>query len=377
MKLGTIKGIGIKLHFSTILIVGLVGFYASVFFTSLQPDASFTDIILVAIANGIIILLSILIHELAHSLMANRYGLKVSEIELYLFGGVSKIEEEPRTPKSEFIISGVGPLSSIILGAIFLTLYAFMPFSIPAWIVVTLLYSGISNIGLGFFNLLPAFPMDGGRVLRAYLWQRRRNILSATKTASRIGSFIGYSLMIYGFAQIFLFGLFGGFWLILIGSFLNNSAKKSYIQTVNEVTLSNINIRDIMGAPQLSIPYDTNIDEAIRKYFMIYKRVYFPVSQEGNIIGIIHLEDLKKIAAEQRPYLKIGDYLRSLSEFPSIYLESTGKDALKKLVEMKTLPHVVIVREEDDHIIGFVGEQDLYNAIRFCQMNPECIAATQ
>ncbi|MFX0073414.1 MAG: site-2 protease family protein [Candidatus Hermodarchaeota archaeon] len=374
MKLGTIKGITIILHFSTLLIVGLVGFYAATFFLTFEPNASFSEILLVGVLSGIIILFSILIHELAHSLMASQYGLKVSEIELYLFGGVSKIEEEPRTPKSEIIISGVGPLSSIIIGIIFLVFYGLLPLLIPIWLLAVFLYSGISNITLGFFNLLPAFPMDGGRVLRAFLWQKRRNLLSATKTATRIGTIIGYSLMVFGFIQIFFLSSFGGFWLILIGSFLNRSAKRSYIQTLNEVTLSKINIRDIIGAPQLTIPYDTTINDAFRTYFMVYKKTYFPVSKGNDIVGIIHLEDLKKLSFEQRSVLKIGDYLKSLSEFPSLYLENTGKDALRILVEMKRLPHVVIVRDKMyDNVLGFIGEQDLYNAIKFCQLNPECV----
>ena len=111
-------------------------------------------------------------------------------------------------------------------------------------------YSGISNIGLGIFNLIPAFPMDGGRVLRAYLWNRRNNLLSATRTASKLGRIIGYSMMALGFIQI-LFGQFGGFWVILMGLFLNKSARKSYVQAKNEDTLSKINVRDVAGCQNM------------------------------------------------------------------------------------------------------------------------------
>lgn len=372
MKLGTIKGIKIKLHFSTLLIVGLIGFYAVTFFLDLVPEASLIDIVLVGIVNGVIILFSILIHELFHSIMAQRYGLKVSEIELYLFGGVSKIEEEPRTAKSEFIISFVGPLSSLLLGVLFLAFFIFTPINLPIWLFVTLLYSGISNISLGFFNLLPAFPMDGGRILRAFLWQRRSNLLSATRTASRVGIFIGYSLMVLGFIQIFLFGIFGGFWLILIGTFLNKSARRSYIQTVNEVTLSHINVRDIRDPLKLEIPFDMLISDAMREYFIMYKKSKFPVVRESKITGFIDLNDIKKIPAEQRTRLIVGDVERKLSEYPSIYIEETGKEAMRKFIGIRNKPHVVAIKERvDDRIIGFIDEQDLYLALKFCELNPE------
>ena len=201
MRIGTIKGIKIKLHFSTLFIVGLVGFYSAILYIDLARQANheviLLELVLVFLLNGILILLSILIHELSHSLMALRYGLKVSEIELYLFGGVSKMEEEPKTPKSELLISIIGPISSFVFGASFLVLFFLTPIPLPAWLLVTLFYSGITNIGLGIFNLLPAFPMDGGRVLRAFLWNRRKNLLSATKTASKVERFFVTSPTVY------------------------------------------------------------------------------------------------------------------------------------------------------------------------------------
>ncbi len=381
MKLGSIKGIEIKLHFSTLVIVGLVGFYSATFFLSLDPNATLTEMIIVAILNGIIILFSILIHELTHSLASLHYGLKVSEIELYLFGGVSKIEQEPVTPKSELIISVLGPISSLILGSIFLIFFSLIGNALPAWLYATLLYSGITNIGLGVFNLLPAFPMDGGRVLRAYLWNRRRNIISATKTASKIGVFIGYSLIVFGFIQILFSGIFTGIWLILIGSFINTSARKSYIQTVDDVTLSRLSVRNIIGALnlrdviatlKLEIPFNMLINVAIRNYFIPYKKVFFPVVRGNEISGIIHIEDVKKIPVEKRSHLIVGYIEKPLSKFPSIYVEETGKSALKKLVEMKTYPHVIVVKKkEDNQIIGFINEQDIYTAIKFCELHPE------
>jgi predicted transcriptional regulator len=240
------------------------------------------------------------------------------------------------------------------------------------WLFATFLYSGISNIALGFFNLLPAFPMDGGRILRAFLWQRRKNLLSATKTASRVGIFIGYSLMIYGFFQIFLLGLFGGFWLIIMGSFLRKSARNSYTQTVTEVSLSKINANDIINPLKLEIPFDMLLSDALREYFIRYKKSKFPVVKDNTITGMINIDDIKRLSATQRATLNVQNVQRMPSDYPSIYLDDSGKDAMRKLVSIRKNPRVVVVREKaNDSIMGFIDEQDLYLALKFCELNPE------
>jgi len=368
MKIGTIKGIKIKLHFSTLLIVALVGFYAASLYYEYVSNPTIWELLLVGIVNGVLILVAILIHELAHSLMALRYGIKVSEIELYLFGGISKMEEEPKTPRSEFNISIVGPLSSFILGAAFLIFY-FLPITLPAWVLVTLFYSGITNIGLGIFNLLPAFPMDGGRVLRAFLWSRRNDMLSATKTASKVGSFFGYSLMVLGLIQLLFMG-FSGFWLIMMGMFLNSAAKSSYKQTVNDLALSSINIKDLLvGARKFVIPYELPLIEALKNYFMIFSQVYFPVVKEaGNIIGIIHFEDISKIPIEQRSQYIVVDIMIPISNFPTIQEDGSGKDALRKLLYMEERPQIIVVQSYNQEIIGFLDERDVFNALKLMEL---------
>ncbi len=303
--------------------------------------------------------------------MAQKYGLKVKEIELYLFGGVSKIEEEPRTPKSEMIISIVGPLSSLVIGLGLLALF-FLPINIPSIMSVTFLYSGISNIGLSIFNLFPAFPIDGGRILRAFLWKRRNDLLSATKTASKIGTFIGYGFMIYGVFQMFTAGLLSGIWLILMGSFLNSSAKQSYVQTKNDVILDRIGARDMLKVPFIGIPINKDLNLAISEYFIPYKKSYFPVIQNDEIVGIIYFKDIRKIPIWERSRCSAGDLMRKLSEFQFINDDLSGKEVLKKLNELSEGPLLLIVEEKDSkEIIGFIGKSDLLSSLEFwsLQMN--------
>lgn len=372
MKIGRVKGIVLKLHLSTLLIIGLVGISAASFYFTIVLTPSLMELVIVGILSSVIILISILLHELTHSLVAQKYGLIVSEIELFLFGGVSKIEKEPETPKSEMVIAMVGPLSSLIIGFSFLIVVFLSPIILSPIIYVSLLYTGISNIGLGLFNLIPAFPIDGGRVLRAFLWYRRRDILSATKTASRVGSFFAYGLMVYGVLQAFLFGFFNGFWLVLIGSYLNRQTKQAYIQVKNEAILSTLYAKEIMSIPHLEIPFDTLISDAMKNYFMIYKRLYFSVIQGETIVGVVHINDIKKIPQNQRHQYIVGYIMRKTSGFPSIDERETGKEVMRKLVLMKNNPRLVVVKEtNDDYVLGFIGEDEIISTIRFCQLNPE------
>ena len=372
MKIARIYGIDIKLRISTLLIVGLVGFYAASLYYSLVPNPPLFDLILVGVVSGFVLLFSILAHELMHSIVAQKYGLKVSEIELYLFGGASKIEEEPKTPKSEMIIAVVGPITSLIIGGVLLLIIFLFPIGIYPLLFVPIFYSGYSNIILGIFNLLPAYPMDGGRVLRAFLWSRRHDIISATKTASRIGSVFAYGLIGFGFLQMLFYGFLNGLWFVIIGFFLNSQTRQSYLQTLNEITLSRINAKDMISMPVLEIPFDMTVEQALRNYFMMYRKSYFPVSKSGKIVGIVHIEDIRKIPSYKRSGYIVGYVMRKASNFPKIDEKDNGKEALKKLMNMRSRPHLVAVQESgEDYILGFIGEDDLVSSLKFCQSNPE------
>jgi Zn-dependent protease/predicted transcriptional regulator len=349
-----------------LLIIGLVGFYAADYYATIVSGSNFIDLIIVGLINGLIILFSILIHELTHSFIAQKYGLHVSEIELYLFGGVSKIEQEPPTPKSELVISIFGPISSLIIGATFLVILFLTPFKLSPIITVTLFYSGITNLGLGFFNLIPAYPVDGGRVLRAILWRKRHDMLSATKTAAKVGSYISYGLMGYGFISMIFFGIFSGLWLVIIASFLNNQSRHAYLQTFNEVTLSKLNARELLRKAEIEIPFDTILSDAIRDFFMVYKKTYFPVVQNGVLVGIIHIDDVRRVPIDQRSEIIVGYVMKRLSQFPTIASNESGKEALNLLLKMKNRPHLIVVKNVNtNEVLGYIGEEDIVTSLEF------------
>jgi len=372
MYIGTVKGIEIELHLSTLLIVGLVGFYAAQLYYSFTGVFDIISMIIVGLINGLIILGSIIAHELLHSIVSLRHGLNVSKIELYMFGGVSNIEEEPKTPRSETIISGAGPAASLLIGIIFLTLY-FIPtlgfgFSLPPILGVTLWYSGISNTGLGIFNLIPAFPMDGGRVLRAYLWKRRDDLLSATETASKVGYYFGWAMVAYGFIEIiFLPGLFGGFWFIILGFFLSNSSRNAYQQTVYEYKLSKISAGEILTQISETIPFDIKIKDAIQKYFMNYRKSFFAVEKDGEIVGIITIDSIKNIPPNQRPDLIVGKAMKEINNFPNIGESETAKKAFNKIQTEEQKPKIIIVKD-NGNVSGFITENEIRSAIRLSDL---------
>ncbi|MFX1385852.1 MAG: site-2 protease family protein [Promethearchaeota archaeon] len=366
MNIGNIHGIKIKLHLSTLLIIGLIGFYSTSFYLTLILGATLLELVLVGLINSVIFLCSILIHELSHSIIAQKYGHNVSEIELYLFGAVSKLEEELQTPISEIIISIVGPLSSLIIGISLLALL-FLPINLPNILIITFLYSGISNIGLCIFNLLPAFPFDGGRVLRALLWKRKNDLLAATKFASTVGVIFGYGLIFYGFFQVLNFGLLSGLWLIIIGSFLNSTAKKSYLEIKNEFILTHIKVKDIVNILNKGIPFNVPIDVAVEKFFNPYKTAYLPVIKEDNIIGIVFNTDIERIPEWKRAEMKINDIMRRLSEFPSIDEQQSGKEVFKKLYEDPLL--LIVKGKNNEETLGFIGKNELLNSIESWSLN--------
>jgi len=232
----------------------------------------------------------------------------------------------------------------------------------------TFLYSGITNTGLGLFNLLPAFPMDGGRVLRAYLWKKRDNLLSATETASKVGYYFGWAMVGYGFFQIiFLPGIIGGFWFIILGFFLSTSSRNAYQQTFYEYKLSKISAGEISTKPDQIIPFDTKIKDAVQKYFMKFRKSHFPVKKDDEIVDIVSIDSIKKIPPEQRAELIIDKAMKRISEFPDIKEEESAKAAFRKIRMEEQEPKIIVVKDNGS-VSGFITENEIQSAIRLSDL---------
>ncbi|MBD3350556.1 MAG: hypothetical protein GF364_03620, partial [Candidatus Lokiarchaeota archaeon] len=346
MKIGKIKGISIKIHYSTLLIIILAGYSASSFYRLFIPESSILELIAFGLLSSLIILISILAHELMHSIISMKNGIDVKEIEFYFFGGVSKILDEPEDGTTEIKIAVVGPVTSLIIGGMLMGL-SFFPLT-NVFIGLTFFYLGFVNISLGLFNLLPAFPMDGGRVLRAILWNKRKDIISATRTATKVGRFIGASLIGWGFIQVFLFGALGGFWLVIMGSLLRQNATESYQQTKLIESLSYIKVDDIMNRLYPLISGDLTIAEAIFRYFMNYRRQHFLVEIDGDLAGILNLEKIKDIPMQRRKETYVRDIMQPIEGVPHIKQKIDGKQALKELRKHKGRSDLLLVESKEN-----------------------------
>ena len=301
-KIGTIMGIPVRIHISWFIIFGFITWSLSTFyFPQAAPDLPAASYWIKGVLAAFLLFASVGFHELAHSLVAQRYKISIESITLFIFGGVAQMKGEPPHPKAEFRIALAGPVSSFFLAVLFLLL------SMTAGGGFKALFSYLARINLviGVFNLIPGFPMDGGRVLRAAIWKRKKNFFYATRKAAAIGQRIALFFIFFGILSIFT-GMPGGLWLLLIGWFLYTAAQASYQQSTLQESLSGIKVRDIMVKDIVTLSASTTIDEAVNAYFLRYGYGGFPVLRDGDFLGIITLKEVKGIPRADWPVVTVG-----------------------------------------------------------------------
>lgn len=385
LQVAKVKGIPIKLHFTLAIVFALIAWtlavnYMPLFYPGLPQSAYWT----MGILGAIVLFVSVLLHELSHSIVAKRYGYKVRQIVLFVFGGVSDIRDEPKEEyKKEFTIAIVGPISSFVLAGLFAAVWFVLVqtgitaigqtdaslFALPPppqqqeqaqrllpsmisdeEVALTIAqgvmrYGIIVNILLGGFNLLPAFPLDGGRVLRAGLMRWRGNYHEATKTAVRIGTGISYGLMAFGFLTIFTGSFTGGIWLILIAWFLQSGAQ-SYLQQ-HEITsaLSGVRLYQIMNTQFIAVTPNTNIKEVLEDYFNIHRKSELPVVEKvvddtvGTnyyyyyLLGSITAKDAMSVSEKNREGVKVEEVMIDKKNLVIMSPDKTADIALNTIME--------------------------------------------
>lgn len=309
---------------------------------------------------------SVLIHELAHSLVANRVGQNVRRITLFLFGGMAHLSREPSNAIAELKIASVGPLTSLALGGVFWLLRAGAE-SIaagPLWVAM-FRYLSFINVALAVFNLLPGFPLDGGRILRGVLWYRSGNLRSATARAADWGSGIALGLMGLGILQIFGGALVGGLWLIFIGMFLRGAARTSYHGVVIEHVLGAAKVADLMVTNPSTIPDDLTVRDAIEEYFLHHGFGGFPVTRNGQIAGLVTLGQIKHCPPEERARRTVGEIMRVADAAVTIPAEASVSDALRGMVEADSGRLLVT---DGGRVVGLITRTGI---TRFIQLKTE------
>lgn len=302
-KIGTIMGIPIRVHFTWFIVFGLITWSLSTFyFPEAAPDLPAVSYWIKGALAALLLFVSVAFHELAHSIVARKYKLSIESITLFIFGGVAQMKGESPHPKAEIKIAIAGPLSSFLLSALFFLLYMNTVGGARA------LFSYLAQVNfiIGAFNLIPGFPMDGGRVLRAAIWSKTKNFFYATQKASSIGRNIALFFIFFGIFSLFT-GMSGGLWLMLIGWFLYTAAQSSYQQSTLQESLSGIKVRDIMVKDIVTVSSSLTIDEAVNGYFLRYGYGGFPVIEDEKFLGIVTLKEIKGVPRENWSRVKVSD----------------------------------------------------------------------
>ncbi len=302
-KIGNILGIPIRVHFSWLIVFGLLTWLlSSRYFPQVTPDLPFVSYWISGALAALLLFASVAFHELAHSYVAQRYQLTIESITLFIFGGVAQLKGDPPHPRAEFWIAIAGPLSSFFLSAVFFLLMINTAGGTRALFA----YVAQINLLLGIFNLIPGFPMDGGRVLRAAIWGKKKDYFFATQKASSIGRGIALFFIFFGLFSIFRGGM-EGLWLMFIGWFLYSAAQASYQQATLQETLSGIKVKDIMVTEMQAVEPSISLDEVVDKYFLRYGYGGFPVIDDGKFLGILTLKEVKNVPREDWGKVKVSE----------------------------------------------------------------------
>ncbi|MGH9987468.1 MAG: site-2 protease family protein [Nitrososphaeraceae archaeon] len=419
-----IKNIPIKLHFTLIIVFFLVAWTLTVnFMPRIFPGLGVYHYWIMGVSGAIILFISVLAHELAHSIISLRHGVKVDQIILFIFGGVSDIKEEPKDSNKEFKIAIVGPLASFTIAGLFAAFswgllqvggeaaspmftslevgeddeistfegrtaagqqtaevlqYTGLQTIIIRIISGIMIYGVIINILLGTFNLLPAFPLDGGRILRAVLYRWKRNHDYATRVAVRVGTGISYGVMGVGFISLLTGSFIGGFWLILIGWFLQSGAQAYLQQYELSNLLSKARLKDIMKTVYTSVSPNISIKELINDFFNIYRKSEFPVIDpgKGRLLGSVTTKQAISVADDVLNNIKVRDIMTPVTELVIMSQNDHAYEALTRMYkDNKSRVYVCsdeyLYRYSKDtgdiregyKIIGIISKTDILNVV--------------
>lgn len=385
LRVAHIFGINIRIDWSWLLIFVLITWNLSAVFANIHSDWGAWLTWGMALVAAILFFGSVLLHELAHSLVAKARGIPVRSIRLFLFGGVSNIEREPPSPGAEFVMALVGPLTSIALGLVLVLIASAgaAPMgdavSDPTQVVAelnpatTLLaWLGSINILLGFFNLIPGFPLDGGRVVRSIFWAITGNLRRATRWASWLGQGIAWLMIVAGIAMVFgvqipIFGqgLTGGLWLVFIGWFLNSSAIASYRQVVIQDILEDVPVQRVMRSSPPTVSSGITVDELVHDGIMATDDHAFPVIDDSQLVGLVTLEDVRSVSRDNWDRTTVGEIMTGVGDLVTVTADDDAAEAMTKL-QRRDVRQLPVMR--NGSLAGLLRRRDL---VKWLQLHSE------
>lgn len=366
VRLGRIMGIPVRIHYTLWLVFILIAWSLAYGYMPHQyPGLSVYAYWGIGIASSFVLFASVLVHELSHSYIAKKNGLPIARITLFFFGGVSEMTEEPKDAGLEVRMAAAGPLMSFLIAGVLGALwYVSVLTKAPIPIVATLGYGALINAALGLFNLVPAFPLDGGRVFRGTLWKRSGNLIRATSTATRVSEALSLLMMVGGFVAIIFGDFVNGIWIVVLGWFIKSGAETSLRQTVVGEALSGVTVGEIMTRNVLSVPPDITVQQSISNYFLVHPHGGYPVLRNGKILGLITLQCARSVPIELRATKTVEQAMIPFEQTIMINPSMSALDAMQ-LMARKRVGRLLIAANEQ--FLGILTRSDLMKAMQMRQ----------
>jgi Zn-dependent protease/predicted transcriptional regulator len=360
-RVGRIAGIEVRIDSSWAVIALLITYSMYLRVRLVYPDTSAGEAVWLGILGSALFFGSVLVHELAHAVVSQARGIRVQDITLFLFGGATRARVESRGPTDEFLIAVVGPLTSGVLAALFGIVAGFGSDVLPRPLAGTFGYLAWVNLLLAGFNLVPGFPLDGGRVLRSAIWRATGSYARATRIASMSGQAVGWLLVALGVVSLLAGNLAGGIWFAFIGWFLVQAARASYQELQLRHMLRGVEAEDVMTGNLLRIPPDVSLQDAVDDYFMRYDHGAFPVDEHGRTVGLLTLRGVRRVPRDQWSSQRVRDRMVPLGGQVVVAPDDRMDGVLGKLEDSEA-GRVLVV--QDGEVVGIITPSDLTRWLR-------------
>jgi Zn-dependent protease len=362
-RLFSLFGFQVKVDLSWLLLALLVSWsLAAGLFPTEYPDLSKQTYAWMGVTCAVGVFFSIVFHEFSHSLVARRFGIPITGITLFIFGGVAEMEKEPPSPKSEFLMAIAGPLSSFLLAFVFSRLAALAMASVwPTPVFGVLDTLAYINMVVAVFNLVPAFPLDGGRMLRAVLWNWKKDMRVATRISSRLGRGFGLVLMILGIFAIVQGNFIGGMWWFLIGIFLRGAASASYQQLLMHEVLQDQPVKRFMRRDPVTVPPTITVREWVEDYVYRHHFKMFPVVENSNLLGCISIRNIKQVPRDEWQNKFVREFMEPCSMTNTVSADTETTKLLSAMVRPGKESRYMVV--DDGQLVGMVSLKDLLDLI--------------
>ncbi|HJU15850.1 MAG TPA: site-2 protease family protein [Stellaceae bacterium] len=360
VKLFTLAGFTISVDASWLIFAALIGWTLGAgVFPAIAPFLPAEVYWWMAVVGTLGLFLSIVLHELAHALVARRFGMPIRGITLFIFGGVAELQREPTSPGGEFLMAIAGPLLSLALGTALLAI-VILDGALPVPALAVLWYLGYINWLLGLFNLIPAFPLDGGRMLRAALWGWKQDLRWATNIAAGIGAGFGILLILGGVYEFAIGHFVGGVWLFLIGIFLHGAAGAGRQQIMVEETFAGRPVVAFMNPQPITVPPDLPLRRLVEDFFYRHHHKAFPVEEHDNLVGCVTAARLRRIEPALWDTLNVRDIM---DRCPPQSLTSPAADALDALLQMQRNGYGWLPVVADGRLVGILSLSDMLHIL--------------